>query len=124
MNRILLKSTFNVLFIIFSVIPGMLAILAPLEDAFFHKTYGAIRQYPSKLIRNIIYAGESLGGRTAIIAGAIDDNVRIKGVLGISTAGYGDMRQPNPKVQTFINSVNSIFRSKVFLPFSSLKALL
>jgi len=27
-----------------------------LEDAFFHKTYGAIRQYPSKLIRNIIYA--------------------------------------------------------------------
>ncbi len=27
-----------------------------LEDAFFHKTYGAIRQYPSKLIRNIVYA--------------------------------------------------------------------
>lgn len=27
-----------------------------LEDAFFHKTYGAIRQYPSRLIRNIVYA--------------------------------------------------------------------
>jgi len=27
-----------------------------LEDAFFHKTYGAIRRYPSKLIRNIMYA--------------------------------------------------------------------
>ncbi len=27
-----------------------------LEDAFFDKTYGAIRHYPSKLIRNIVYA--------------------------------------------------------------------
>lgn len=27
-----------------------------LEDAFFDKTYGAIRKYPSRLIRNIVYA--------------------------------------------------------------------
>lgn len=40
----------------------------------------------------IVIAGESLGGRIAIIAGAIDE--RIKGVLAISTSGFNFKGDP------------------------------
>ena len=54
-------------------------------------------------VRDVIFAGESLGGRTAIIAGAIYDkenskdakDPRFKGVLAISTAGYGLQKTPD-----------------------------
>lgn len=46
-----------------------------------------LRDQPGIDDKRIIYAGESNGGRSAIIACALDKNAR--GVLAISTCGYG-----------------------------------
>ena len=54
---------------------------------------------------NIIIAGESLGGRIAVIAAAIDRN--IKGALVISTAGLGFKGGPDKMKNTFIDSIDS-----------------
>ena len=53
----------------------------------------------------IIIAGESLGGRIAIIAAAIDRNV--KGVLVISSAGFDFKGGPDPKKNAFLKSIDS-----------------
>ena len=80
-------------------------------------------------VKNVVYAGESLGGRTAIIAGAIEDkngvnnylsnaenHGRIKGVLAISTAGYGDIKNPDKNVQRYLNSINPDFYAANIAP--------
>ena len=54
---------------------------------------------------NIIIAGESLGGRIAVIAAAIDRNV--KGVLVISTAGLGFKGGPDKMKNAFVFSIDS-----------------
>ncbi len=46
----------------------------------------------SEKIGKVLMAGESLGGRTAIIAASMDN--RIYGVLAISTSGYGTVADP------------------------------
>ena len=55
--------------------------------------------------KNIIIAGESLGGRIAVIAAAIDRNV--KGVLVISTAGLGFKGGPDKMKNAFVFSIDS-----------------
>ena len=52
----------------------------------------------------IYVAGESMGGRTAIITAAIDPS--IKGVLAISTSGYKFGNLPDSKAEQFANSIN------------------
>lgn len=52
----------------------------------------------------IYVAGESMGGRTAIIAAAIDPS--IKGILAISTSGYKFGSLPDAKAEQFANSIN------------------
>ena len=54
---------------------------------------------------NIIIAGESLGGRIAVIAAAIDRNV--KGALVISTAGLGFKGGPDKMKNAFVFSIDS-----------------
>ncbi len=51
---------------------------------------------------NIIVLGESLGGRNAIIAGAIDP--RFKAVIGISTGGWGVTDAADQNVTRFLRS--------------------
>ena len=46
----------------------------------------------SKNIGRVLMAGESLGGRTAIIAASMEK--RIYGVLAVSTSGYGPVADP------------------------------
>ena len=46
-----------------------------------------------KGIGRVVIAGESLGGRTAILAGSMDG--RLAGVLAISTSGYGPVSDPD-----------------------------
>ncbi|MBI2652852.1 acetylxylan esterase [Candidatus Woesearchaeota archaeon] len=53
----------------------------------------------------IIIAGESLGGRIAIIATAIDRN--IKGVLAISSSGLDFKETNDTKVNAFLKSIDS-----------------
>ena len=50
------------------------------------KSFDVLRKIEGVDKNNIVMAGESMGGRYAIIAGAIDDG--IKGVLVISSAGF------------------------------------
>lgn len=73
--------------------------------------YDALRAYdllysaPFVDPERIIIAGESLGGRIAVIAVAIDRN--IKGVLAISSSGL-DFRETNDtKVNAFLQSIDS-----------------
>lgn len=54
---------------------------------------------------SIIIAGESLGGRVAVIAAAIDRN--IKGAMIISSAGFDFTGGPDEKKNAFIKSVDS-----------------
>ncbi|MDM7935115.1 MAG: alpha/beta hydrolase, partial [Methanothrix sp.] len=62
----------------------------PLEHLMVHDALCAaeiLRSIPGIDPDRILYAGESNGGRTAIIACALDEGSR--GVLAISTCGYG-----------------------------------
>lgn len=52
----------------------------------------------------IALIGESMGGRFAMIAGASDQ--RIRGVVVISSAGYGESSSNDKRITDFINSVN------------------
>ncbi|MBI2660128.1 acetylxylan esterase [Candidatus Woesearchaeota archaeon] len=73
--------------------------------------YDALRAYdlmetaPFTDSGRIMMAGESLGGRIAVIAAAIDRN--IGGVLVISSAGLGVEMTNNTKVNSFLNSIDS-----------------
>lgn len=62
----------------------------------------------------IIIAGESLGGRIAIIAAAIDRN--IKGVLVISSAGIDFKMANDTRVNAFLNSINSDHYLRLIAP--------
>jgi hypothetical protein len=53
--------------------------------------------------KNIAILGESMGGRFAIIAGALDPDVR--GVIVISTSGYGQHSYADDKLNEFMKSV-------------------
>lgn len=53
----------------------------------------------------IIIAGESLGGRIAVIAAAIDRN--IKGVVAISSSGLDLEKTNDTNVNAFLNSIDS-----------------
>jgi dienelactone hydrolase len=69
-----------------------------------------LRAQPNIDPSRIIYAGESNGGRFAIIACALDD--KAKGVLAISTCGYGTEdavssgRLTDPEMIKFLRSVD------------------
>ena len=52
----------------------------------------------------IYMAGESMGGRVAIIAGAIEP--RIAGVMGISTGGYGLVENNDYMTKLYVRSVD------------------
>lgn len=56
-----------------------------------------------KSVNNIAILGESMGGRNAIIASALDK--RIKGAIIISSAGYSQTSY-NPDFNRFISSIN------------------
>ncbi|MFH0923020.1 MAG: acetylxylan esterase [Candidatus Micrarchaeota archaeon] len=72
--------------------------------------YDALRAFdvlmatPEVNASRILFAGESNGGRTAIIAAALEK--RSLGVLGISTAGYYFAQQQNADVNRFLKSIN------------------
>ena len=73
--------------------------------------YDALRAYdllynaPFVDSAKIIIAGESLGGRIAVIATAIDKN--IEGVLVISSSGLGFEETNDTRVSTFLKSIDS-----------------
>lgn len=73
--------------------------------------YDALRAYdllysaPFVDPERIVIAGESLGGRIAIIAAAIDRNIH--GVLAISSAGLDFGMTNDTKINLFLNSINS-----------------
>jgi len=62
---------------------------------------------------NIIMMGESMGGRYALIAAAIDK--RIKGVITISTAGYHiDQSDPSPYTDYLVSIDPDHYINKIF----------
>jgi len=69
-----------------------------------------LRSQPEVDPNRIIYAGESNGGRFAIIAGALD--ARAKGVVAVSTCGYGtdeavrSGRFTDPEMVKFLRSID------------------
>ena len=65
------------------------------------KAFDVVRSIKGIDTNNIIVEGESMGGRFAMIAAAIEP--RIKGVLIISSSGYGDITGP---IQTYFDTVN------------------
>ena len=73
--------------------------------------YDALRAYdllysaPFVDPERIMIAGESLGGRIAVIAAAIDRN--IKGVLVISSSGFDFEETNDTKVNAFLQSIDS-----------------
>lgn len=56
--------------------------------------------------KNIIVFGESMGGRYAIMAAAVEP--RIKAVVGVSTAGYGSLEKPiqNGDIARFYKAID------------------
>lgn len=72
--------------------------------------YDVIRAYDlleiieeTKDIEKIV-AGESMGGRIAIIVGSMEPG--IKGIIGISTAGFGEIILQDEREQKFFTSIN------------------
>jgi len=65
------------------------------------KAFDVLRKIDNIDAENIVLAGESMGGRTALIAGSMDS--RIKAVIGYSTAGYQPIVGP---AATFVKSFN------------------
>ena len=78
------------------------------------KAYDLLYSAPFVDPDRIIIAGESLGGRIAIIAAAIDRN--IKGVLVISSAGLDFAMTNDTKVNAFLNSIDSDHYIDVIAP--------
>src|SRR3989338_251379 len=82
------------------------------EEPYQHlMVYDALRGYdllhsaPFVDPNRVIIAGESLGGRIAIIAAAIDRN--INGVLSISSAGFDFKDKGDKNMDAFIKSLDS-----------------
>src|SRR3989338_2414220 len=69
------------------------------------RAYDLLHSAPFVDTERIIIAGESLGGRIAIIAAAIDRN--IKGVLIISSSGFDFEETNDAKVNAFLQSIDS-----------------
>ena len=69
------------------------------------RAYDLLHDAPFVDPDRIIIAGESLGGRIAIIAAAIDRN--IKGVLAISSSGLDFKEINDTKVNAFLKSIDS-----------------
>lgn len=69
------------------------------------RAFDLLKSAPFTDSERIIIAGESLGGRIALMAAAIDRN--IKGVLVISSAGLDIERTNNTKVDAFLQSIDS-----------------
>ena len=69
------------------------------------RAYDLMKNAPFTDSDRIAIAGESLGGRIAIIAAAIDRN--IEGVLVISSAGLGFEKTNDTRVNAFLNSIDS-----------------
>ena len=66
--------------------------------------FDILSEIPSVDRKSIIIAGESMGGRTAIIAAGIEK--RIKGVIGICTSGYNFGNIPDESQRKFLNSID------------------
>ncbi|MDP3766026.1 MAG: alpha/beta fold hydrolase [Nanoarchaeota archaeon] len=69
------------------------------------RAYDLLKSAPFTDSDRIIIAGESLGGRIAVIAAAIDRN--IKGVLLISSAGFDFKGGPDENKNRFLKSIDS-----------------
>lgn len=69
------------------------------------RAFDLMKSAPFTDSERIILAGESLGGRIAVIAAAIDRN--IDGVLVISSSGFDLEMTNNTKVNAFLNSIDS-----------------
>ncbi|MFH1442866.1 MAG: alpha/beta hydrolase [Candidatus Micrarchaeota archaeon] len=66
------------------------------------RAFDYLRQRPDIDGNKIAVAGESMGGRNAIIAGAIEKRFRI--VMGISTGGYGMPLSQNANATRFLRT--------------------
>lgn len=69
------------------------------------RAYDLLHSAPFVDPERIMIAGESLGGRIAVIAAAIDGN--IKGVLVISSSGLDFEETNDTKVNAFLQSIDS-----------------
>lgn len=69
------------------------------------RAFDLMKSAPFTDSERIILAGESLGGRVAIIAAAIDRN--IEGVLAISSSGLNAGMTNNTKLDAFLSSIDS-----------------
>jgi pimeloyl-ACP methyl ester carboxylesterase len=69
------------------------------------RAFDLLKSAPFTDSDRIIIVGESLGGRIAIIATAIDRN--IKGVLAISSAGFDFKGGPDKNKNTFLQSIDA-----------------
>ncbi|MBI2541410.1 alpha/beta hydrolase [Candidatus Woesearchaeota archaeon] len=69
------------------------------------RAYDLMKNAPFTDSDRIMIAGESLGGRIAIIAAAIDRN--IKGVLAISSAGFDFKGGPDEDKNRFLKSIDA-----------------
>jgi len=69
------------------------------------RAYDLLHSAPFIDPNRIIFAGESLGGRIAIITAGIDSN--INGVLIISSAGYDYKEQGDANKDAFLKSIDS-----------------
>ena len=53
---------------------------------------------------SIYMAGESMGGRVAIVAGAMEP--KLAGVMAVSTGGYGKMEESDYATQLYVHSID------------------
>lgn len=68
------------------------------------RAFDVLRQVKNVDKNNIAIAGESMGGRYAIIAAAVDK--RIKGFIGISTVGFHVKDDPTVEYSNYLISVD------------------
>ena len=68
------------------------------------RAYDFLKGLPDVDAEKIYAAGESMGGRFAIIAAGMESG--IKGVLGVSTSGYKNQVTGNPEVDRFLKSID------------------
>lgn len=68
------------------------------------RSFDLLSQIPQVDNKKIIMSGSSMGGRTAIIAAALDKNIH--GALIISSSGYDIPKQNDEKLNNFLYSIN------------------
>ncbi|MFH1200414.1 MAG: alpha/beta hydrolase [Candidatus Micrarchaeota archaeon] len=79
----------------------------PSQYSYFHDAvlaYDYLAQRSDIDASRIMIAGESMGGRAAIIAAAVEP--RFRGVLAVSTAGYGRPQVQDANATRFIRSMD------------------